>query len=312
MNQASLAGFEPLRKIVCCPDAKTPLALMTLSDLRRCVTATEQTRICGRTIGALVSTVSFRAYPIIDQVVSFLDQDTLRLAGNADSPVKPEPSASESIKLGVKKWYDEFGWKQTDAGLYGDTSLFSQIDQSAHAFYEMSSHLSLLGRFKGGDYFLDAGSGAIPHPEYLAYSWFYNYRICVDLSLTALQEAASKVGSKGFYCMADLCRLPFRDNVFDGIVSGYAIQHVPESDQRQALAELYRVLAPKKYCCVVTDLSPGSMRSILQKVTRLIRPVKERPTAKANVNTRALQGPAPGNLYGHAESLAGGEKRYLN
>jgi hypothetical protein len=96
----------------------------------------------------------------------------------------------------------EFGWKQNEAGLYGDTSLFSQGGQSAHAFYEMSSHLSLLDRFMGGgEYFLDAGSGAIPHPEYLAYTRFYNYRICVDLSLTALQEAASKVGNKGFYCM---------------------------------------------------------------------------------------------------------------
>lgn len=299
-----LTDFEPLRKIVSCPDTKTPLALVTLSDLYECVAPTERTRISDNTIGAFVSTTSFRAYPIIGQIVSFLEQDTLRLSGNVASSIEPKPSPSASIKLGVKKWYDEFGWKQNEAGLYGDTSLFSQVGQSAHGFYEMSSHLSVLDRFMGGEYFLDAGSGAIPHPEYLAYTWFYKYRICVDLSLTALEEAASKVRSKGFYCMADICRLPFRDNVFDGIVSGYTIQHVPESHQRQALAELYRVLAPKKYCCVMTDLSPGFARSTLQKIIPFIRPVKERPITEIQAQANTLPGPAPGDLYGHTENVA--------
>jgi ubiquinone/menaquinone biosynthesis C-methylase UbiE len=120
--------------------------------------------------------------------------------------------------------------------------MFSQASLTGHGFYELSSHLSLLDRFSGGEFVLDAASGPIANPEMVAYSWFYKYRVCVDISLTALQEAATKLEGKGFCCMADICQLPFRDGVFDAVESGYTIQHIAESRQSRAVAELYRVL----------------------------------------------------------------------
>jgi putative transposase len=51
------------------------------------------------------------------------------------------------------------------------------------------SHLSILDRLPGGDFVLDAASGAIPHSEQLAFSWFFKSRVCVDMSITALHEA---------------------------------------------------------------------------------------------------------------------------
>jgi ubiquinone/menaquinone biosynthesis C-methylase UbiE len=36
--------------------------------------------------------------------------------------------------------------------------------------------------------------------------------------------------------MADISRLPFQDGVFDGIISGYTIQHIDEAQQSEAVA----------------------------------------------------------------------------
>ena len=185
MTQPALDVFGPILKIICCPYTKTPLSIMGLPELQSSIFATDTSRIPDGTIGAMVSTASSRAYPIIGQVISFLEQDVLRISANAESTDKSELLSLAPIKLEVKKWYDEFGWKETEAGQYGDTALFSQVGISAHGFYEMISHLSFLDRLMVGEFFLDAASGAIPHPEYFAYSWFYKYRVCVDISLTA-------------------------------------------------------------------------------------------------------------------------------
>jgi hypothetical protein len=44
------------------------------------------------------------------------------------------------------------------------------------------------------------------------------------------------------------------------------------------------------------------MRWMVQKIIRLIKPVKEGPTTGVQAHT--LPSPAPGNLYGHLENLA--------
>ena len=52
----------------------------------------------------------------------------------------------------------------------------------------------LVGRF-----LLDAGSGPVQYDEYLTYSQDYRYRVCMDLSVVALQEARKRLGEKGIY-----------------------------------------------------------------------------------------------------------------
>jgi len=264
--------LEPLLSIVCCPRTKGPLRPMTTRELSESLTEPERRRIPEGTTGALVAEGSAVAYPIVGQIIDFLEQDALRLSQIPQDPSMVEDSRSSSVKSDVKSWYDNFGWKRTENGTYGDTALFSQGGQTAHRFYEMDSHLQFLDCLGGGTFLLDAASGAIAQPEYEPYSWYYRYRVCVDISSTALREAAAKIGSRGFCCMADLCRLPFRDNVFDGIVSGYTIQHIPESDQQQAIRELGRVLAPGRHCCITTDLVvsfPGRvMRRLMQGLLR--------------------------------------------
>jgi ubiquinone/menaquinone biosynthesis C-methylase UbiE len=197
------------------------------------------------------------------------------------------------------------------AGNYNDTVLFSQQSLTAHGAYELASHVSLLDRFSGGDFVLDAASGPIAHPEYLAYSWLHKYRVCVDLSMAALREAQAKLGSRGFCCMADIAHLPFREGVFDGIVSGYTIQHIEESQQSEAIAELYRVLKPQSHLCIITDLQRNRAHRMLvlsvramRKVLRLLSIGGTSENRHEVAGARPSQQQPPHQLYFHARDLA--------
>ncbi len=48
----------------------------------------------------------------------------------------------------------------------------------------------------------------------------------------------------GCIVVADIANLPFKPDVFDGVVSLHTIHHLPEDEHLQAYSELYRVLAP--------------------------------------------------------------------
>jgi SAM-dependent methyltransferase len=96
----------------------------------------------------------------------------------------------------------------------------------------------------GGRLLLDAGSGPVQYPAYLEYSRGYDYRVCADVSITALQEAQQRLGDHGLCVVADIANLPFKSEAFDGMVSLHTIHHLPESEHLRAYGELYRVLAP--------------------------------------------------------------------
>jgi ubiquinone/menaquinone biosynthesis C-methylase UbiE len=93
-----------------------------------------------------------------------------------------------------------------------------------------------------GEVLLDAGSGPVQWPEYLTYSDGYRYRLCADISLTALKEARIRLGDKGLFVVADIASLPFMSDVFDGAVSMHTIHHLPLREHKRAYLELHRVL----------------------------------------------------------------------
>lgn len=273
-TERPLTRFAPLQAIVCCPQSRTPLTLVPLEELLRRLPASERDRVPPHTEGAFVSEASARAYPIHGGIADFLEQDTLHLADRRTLPAAELDADAAGVKQRVKDWYDRFGWKRNEAGLYYDTALFSELEMTGHGLYALLSHLSLVGRLSGGEFLLDAASGAIAHPEYLTYSWYYKYRVCVDMSLTALQEAEAKLGGKGFCCLADICRLPFRGDVFDGVISLYTIQHIPQTEQGQAVRELYRVLSPNRNMCVITGRTNSWAHKALILLLRALRKIK--------------------------------------
>jgi SAM-dependent methyltransferase len=154
----------------------------------------------------------------------------------------PSGTTAHDAKRQVRGFYDTFGWRKNAAGAYHDTAVF--VDQRpvlaayrARAMARVRRLLPARGRL-----FLDAGSGAIPHPDDLAHSAGFDRRVCVDFSTLALTEARAKLGRRGLYVAADLARLPFRAGVFDATVCAHVLYHVPAEEQESVVRELYRTL----------------------------------------------------------------------
>ncbi len=57
-----------------------------------------------------------------------------------------------------------------------------------------------------GDFLLDAGSGPVQWPEYLTYSEGYRFRVCLDISITALKEARTATRCERFVRCRGYCQ----------------------------------------------------------------------------------------------------------
>ena len=100
----------------------------------------------------------------------------------------------------------------------------------------------VVARLSPGDAVLDAGCGAgVPIMRELAGPGMKV--VGVDLSSAQLELARSRVPAAGL-AQADLVELPFRDGSFDGLVSFYAVIHVPRTYHQAVFAEFRRVLRP--------------------------------------------------------------------
>src|SRR5262245_45384801 len=206
----ALARLAPFSEIVCCPLTRSRTRLIDRAALLASVADADRERIADDVSGAFVSDAARCAYLVTGRIVNWLPEHALPLHIGTPSVelIAIQPGSADDIKRGVKSWYDEFGWQKNAAGMYHDTWAFSQDQPQGHGLYELLSHLSILDRIPGGAFVLDAGSGAIAHPEYLSYSWFYRTRVCLDISSTALVEASAKLREMDVCCLADICRLP--------------------------------------------------------------------------------------------------------
>ena len=97
---------------------------------------------------------------------------------------------------------------------------------------------------KKGEYLLDIASGPIGFPEYMSLCNGYEYRVCVDISINALQQAKlnlENAGKKGIYICADITNIPIKQNSIDTVLSQHTLYHIPKDDQKLAVEEMYRV-----------------------------------------------------------------------
>src|SRR5262249_60297745 len=103
-----------------------------------------------------------------ERVADFLAEDSLAI--RPPPPATAPTNPADDVKRSVKDWYDRFGWRKNEGGMYLDSALFSQNRPVGHGLYEMTSHLSIRDRLAGGAFVLAAASGAVAHPEHLASS----------------------------------------------------------------------------------------------------------------------------------------------
>ncbi len=149
----------------------------------------------------------------------------------------------DSVKKEIGQFYDQIGWQLEGEGVYQNARYEDLRPVSAEYIHNchmrVNRHLAPTGVF-----LLDAGSGPVQYDEYLTYSQNYRYRVCMDLSVVALQEARKRLGEKGIYVNADIANLPFKDDTFDGIVSLHTIHHVPIEEKVGVYKDLHRTLKP--------------------------------------------------------------------
>jgi SAM-dependent methyltransferase len=181
---------------------------------------------------------------------------------------------TENTVQQVREFYDQIGWSQVGDGLY-QNARYEDLRPVAQKYIHkchlrVNRHLDPQGRF-----FLDAGSGPVQWKEYLTYSEHYAYRVCGDLSITALREARQRLSDKGLYVVMDIARLPFKADAFDGLVSMHTIHHLPAQDHKKAYAGLVRVLKPGRRAVVVNGWSnPPLMRAADRLANLFKRPAR--------------------------------------
>lgn len=175
-----------------------------------------------------------------------------------------------NTKQQVREFYDRIGWSQAGEGLYQnaryeDLRLVSQE-------YIRRCHLRV-NRYiaPAGGFLLDAGSGPVQWPEYLTYSEGYRFRVCADISMTALREARARLQQRGLYVVADIADLPFKPEAFDGAVSMHAIHHLPLAEHKRAYMELVRVLKPGRSAAVINGWHNPVLMRIAEPFIRLGR-----------------------------------------
>jgi ubiquinone/menaquinone biosynthesis C-methylase UbiE len=88
---------------------------------------------------------------------------------------------------------------------------------------------------------LDAGCGAgVPIAQILS----EQFKVTgVDFSEAQIELAKKNVPAAKFIC-ADMTKLDFPENSFDGICSYYAIIHIPREEHESLLKDFYRFLKP--------------------------------------------------------------------
>lgn len=158
---------------------------------------------------------------------------------------------SDDPKRNVRRYYEEIGWSRTQEGLYQDTAAFVDNRQAVRWYHEQVARRPARLLPKSGNWFLDAGCGALPAAAYLETAKRHRNRVCLDFSATALHEARKKLDASAMYVQADVSHLPFRDAVFSAVLSAHVVYHLPDVDQRRALVEFVRVLQPGGKCAVI-------------------------------------------------------------
>ena len=154
------------------------------------------------------------------------------------------------VKQQVRNFYDQIGWRMESDGFY-QNARYEDLRPVAKEYIQ-KCHLRINRHLvRPGKFLLDAGSGPIQYPAYLTYMDGYQYRLCMDISIVALQEARKRISDRGLYVVGDISNLPFKSDIFEGIVSLHTLHHLPVSDQKKAYKDLYRVLMPGQNAVLV-------------------------------------------------------------
>lgn len=128
----------------------------------------------------------------------------------------------QKVIKGIRRIYDELAEEGYAVSQHTPKQIFEIFDSS-----------SLKGLV------LDIGSGCCVHSSYLKEEGFDV--IAIDVSAVALSRAKAKLDR----VCADAEQLPFRDDMFEGILCVEVFEHLPMP--QKCLEEAYRVLKKRRH-----------------------------------------------------------------
>ena len=180
--------------------------------------------------------------------------------------LEPDNSAASAAEESVRDFYDSYGWS-TDGEHSRDASLWEDTRDCAQS-YISACRLRVCNYLpKEGEILVDAGSGPLQYPEYLAYSTGFSKRVCIDVSRRALILAEEKLGTRGEYIECSILELPLPTNYADASISMHTIYHIEASAQEAAVRQLLRVTKPRMPLLVVYA-NPNRLSSRIAHVVR--------------------------------------------
>jgi ubiquinone/menaquinone biosynthesis C-methylase UbiE len=95
-----------------------------------------------------------------------------------------------------------------------------------------------------------------------------------------LKEARTRLGNKGLVVVADIANLPFKPEIFDGVVSMHTIHHLPLTEHKRAYMELTRVLKPGKSGAIINGWHEPLLMKLAEPFISLGRFLTGRPAKK--------------------------------
>jgi ubiquinone/menaquinone biosynthesis C-methylase UbiE len=213
--------------------------------------------------------------------------------------VRPEDakeSSQDADRRAVQTFYDDYGWAKNHAGLYNDTSDFTDVKSTSQE-YSSACNARIASQLTGGRYLLDAASGPIPHESYIAFSNAYSYRVCLDFSIRALREAQKKLGDRGLYVLGDMTKLPIASGSMNDAISLHTLYHVPAAEQAAAVAELVRVVRPGGRVVIVSKWDSSPLMDWIFRLRRMLGPFKRVLSGKQRFVPVASTNSAGARLY---------------
>lgn len=212
----------------------------------------------------------------------------------------------DEIKQKVERFYNEVGWQLEANGRYQNAEYEDlrpvSADYIARAHARVGEHMA-----PNGDYLLDAGSGPVQYEAYLKYSEGYKRRVCFDLSIVALQEARKKLGDQGFYVVGDIAHLPFKEEIFDGIVSLHTIHHLPMQEKEACYLGLYRCLKPDRSLVTVDGWANFGLSRLWSHLVALakrrsrkefeLKPLSSRPGTPGQAENEVKKEAGPASTF---------------
>lgn len=183
-----------------------------------------------------------------------------------DIPILLNEVEDEVSKI-INEFYDS-EWKRSKSGILSAKVKHEDLSELGQRYIQVNETRFLSLFEAGGKFFLDAASGAQPR---INFGKKFSYHICVDFSLDGLIESRQLLGERAICVCGSLLNLPLKCNVCDGIIVSHCLYHVDAVLQKDAIAELARVLHSHRKMLIFYGNSNSLEARLVKNLKKLLR-----------------------------------------